>query len=93
VLDYVLAYLIAEVTARGTDYIQVEAVNGQIESPKQWALLEIQRTILQSDIFNERALYEAMYRAGFTGFPIPALRVEAGHILRSFYEALPDPTV
>jgi hypothetical protein len=70
----------------------VEALNGQIEFPKQWVLLEIQLTILHADIFNASACCEAMHRAGFTGFPKPTLLVEAERILRTFYEALPNPS-
>lgn len=81
------------VTARGTDYIQVEPINGQIEFPLQWALLEIKQTYLDAYIFDAEGFCEAINRVGFKEFPKPNLRKDAESILQTLYESLPDPTV
>lgn len=96
VYDYVLThkphYPRVRITSQVSDTIQVEAVNGQIEFPKQWVLLEIKQTYLDKpDIFNAEAFTKAMNRAGFTRFPEPELRYEALMILERFYESLPNP--
>lgn len=92
VLEHKLHYPRIVITSQSGDTIQVQAINGQIEFPKQWALFEIKQTYLNKpDIFNAEAFTEAMNRAGVTGFIKPELRYEALTILERFYEFLPNP--
>lgn len=99
-VDEVFAYVMEHkphyprviVTARGTDDIQVEAIHGQIEYPKQWALLEIQQVYLTgTDFFNGPAFVRAMEQAGFQ-VPQPQDDQDAYRMLQAQYAGLFDST-
>lgn len=97
VYNYVIGnksqYARVMVTCRSSDTIQVEAINGQIVFPLQWALLEIKRLYLDSEVFIADRFYESLKRSGFTNISKPNSHDEAEMLLQFLYQNLPDPTV
>ncbi|SEP33251.1 hypothetical protein [Paenibacillus sp. OK076] len=71
VYEYVKAhkaqYLEIRVTADNDNYIAVQAIDGVIVFPKQWALMEIkEKYIDEPNIFSAEAFKQALERSGFT---------------------------
>ncbi|MFS0728390.1 hypothetical protein [Paenibacillus sp. 1P07SE] len=78
------------ITDHNSSDILVHVLEGRIDFPKQWALMEIQREFLvEADMFNAVGFADAMRRSGFECDP-PRTPIEAEMILGECYRSLPQ---